>query len=140
MLPSHQVRTLAASLLLVVATLVVVVPSAGLWKPPLDARFASHALAEDGPETAAGAEQHAAGLHSERSDRLRDDRPGTPSDALQRSDLLVEWLLLVAATLAALFLAPRAGHGWSAVRSHLRAPRRAAQRGTRSWRAPPLLV
>ena len=75
MLPATQVRTVIASLLLVVATLVVVVPSAALWEPPLDASFASHVL--DKHDTAPS-----------------DDRPSTSSAALQRSDSPGHWVLL----------------------------------------------
>ena len=147
MLPSSQVRTVIACLLLVVATLVVVVPSAGLWEPPLDASFASHVI--DGNDPAAA--QLADGLRS--GDSLRgehfathqdpgnDDRPSTPTDALQRSDSLSLWVLLSIAALAALLLAPGAStERWSPVRTDDRARRNPLLRGIRAWRAPPVLV
>lgn len=145
MLPSTQVRTVIASLLLVVATLVVVVPSVGLWEPPLDAPFASHVHDghESAPATLAAGDSMRTTLDGERSaanqDRATDDRPNTAS-ALQRSDLLAHWVLLSIVAVAVLLLAPRPRHGWAPVHRHDRVPRRPQLRGHRSWRAPPVLV
>lgn len=151
MLPSHQVRTVIASLLLVVATMVVVVPSVGLWEPPLDASFPSHV--HSGQELAAGEAADPGSFRdalatigatvdgaSANRDRATDDRPNTAS-ALQRSDLLAHWTLLSVVVLAVLLLAPRSPRtGWAPVQRHERVPRSAELRGTRSWRAPPILV
>ena len=73
-------------------------------------------------------------------DRATDDRPNTAS-ALQRSDHLAHWLLLSIVAVAALLLAPRARRdGWARVHLHDCVPRRPQLHGSRSWRAPPVLV
>jgi hypothetical protein len=147
MSPSSQVRTVIACLLLVVATLVVVVPSAGLWEPPLDASFAAHVFDGNDPaaaqltDGAGSGDSLPAGQSAAHQDPGHDDRPSTPIEALQRSDSLSHWVLLSIAALAALLLAPRASVGrWSPVRTDDRARRSPLLRGFRAWRAPPVLV
>ena len=130
-----------------VATLVVVVPSAGLWEPPLDASFASYVVDGKDPAAAQLGDGLRSGdvLRSEHSvahqDPGHDDRPRTPTDALQRTDSLSHWVLLSTAALGALLLAAGASTDrWSPMRTGDRARRDPLLRGTRAWRAPPALV